>query len=63
MMSPIAHLVVTDAEHLRTLAMLRSQLTDANRMPEVHAIYEGMFLLTQQLRDRARLLISTGKSA
>lgn len=62
-MSPIAHLVVTDAKHLRTLATLRTQLTDANRMPEAHAIYEGMFLLTQQLRDRARLLISMGKSA
>ncbi|USP49140.1 hypothetical protein [Alcaligenes faecalis] len=46
-MSPLAHLVVTDA----------------NRMPEADAIYEGMFLLTQQLRDRARLLISMGKSA
>ncbi|CAM3898177.1 hypothetical protein EV679_2546 [Kerstersia gyiorum] len=62
-MSPIAHLVVTDAEHLRTLAALRLQLTDTNQMPEAHAIYEGMFLLTQQLRDRARLLISMGKSA
>lgn len=37
-MSPIAHLVVTDAEHLRTLVTLRNQLTDANRMPEAHAI-------------------------
>lgn len=62
-MSPIADLVVTDATHLRTLAALCTQLSAANRWPEFHAVCEGMFLLTQRLREHAHLLISMGMSA
>lgn len=62
-MSPIAHLVVTNAEHLNTLTKLYTQLLDAGQQSEAEAVQAGMFCLTTQLRERAQLLIAMGSPA